>query len=170
MPLPDQANGPARALMLCLPGCWVAMGLLDGLATVIRFRLSSLSAGPDAMAVGVVFAGGPLNPLPTLIRIAVACPSAGPDVMLVGGVFTGRPAVACGPLGPAGKASSGHLTHGRCAAWKLVGSGRPSAAMMPILVKSVGGDKPQNRVRKSTRFCFHDAVLVLAMQADDATA
>jgi hypothetical protein len=33
------------------------MGLLDGLATIIRFQLSSLSAGPDAMAVGVVFAG-----------------------------------------------------------------------------------------------------------------
>jgi hypothetical protein len=39
--------------------------------------------------------------------------------------------------------------------------------MMPILLKSVGGDKPQNPVRKSTRFCLHDAVLVLAMQADD---
>jgi hypothetical protein len=42
--------------------------------------------------------------------------------------------------------------------------------MMPILLKSVGGDKPQNRVRKSTRFCFHDALFVLAMQADDEAA
>jgi hypothetical protein len=114
------------------------MGLLDGLATAIRFRLSSLSAGPDAMPVG--------------------------------GVFTGGPAVACGPVGPAGEASSGRLTHRWCAAWKLVGRGWPSAAMMPILLKSVGGDKPQNRVRKSTRFCVHDALLVLAMQADDEAA
>jgi hypothetical protein len=42
--------------------------------------------------------------------------------------------------------------------------------MMPILSKSVGGDRPQNRVRKSTRFCFHDTGLVLAMQADDEAA
>ena len=38
------------------------MGLLDGLATAIRFRLSSRAhegawPGPDAMEVGVVFAG-----------------------------------------------------------------------------------------------------------------
>lgn len=62
------------------------MGLLDGLATIIRFQLSNLSAGPDAMAVGVVFAGS---------------------------------------------------------------------------------DKPQYRVRKSTRFYRHDAKLVLAMHAGE---
>lgn len=33
------------------------VGLLDGLATFVRLRLSSLPAGPDAMRVGVVFAG-----------------------------------------------------------------------------------------------------------------
>ena len=42
------------------------MGLLDGLATAIRFRLSSRAregawAGPDAMVAGVVLAGDPLN-------------------------------------------------------------------------------------------------------------
>ena len=42
--------------------------------------------------------------------------------------------------------------------------------MMPILLKSVGGDKPQYRVRKSTRFCCRDAGLVLAMQTGDAAA
>jgi hypothetical protein len=39
------------------------MGLLDGLATAIRFRLSSRAckgvlAGPDGIGVGVDFAGG----------------------------------------------------------------------------------------------------------------
>jgi hypothetical protein len=34
-------------------------GLLDGLSIFIRIRLSSLAAGPDAMPVGVVFAGWP---------------------------------------------------------------------------------------------------------------
>ena len=34
-------------------------GLLDGLSTFIRIRLSSLPAGPDAMLVGVVLAGWP---------------------------------------------------------------------------------------------------------------
>ena len=34
-------------------------GLLDGLSTFTRIRLSSLSAGPDAMLVGVVLAGWP---------------------------------------------------------------------------------------------------------------
>ena len=72
----------------------MALGLLDGLATTISFRLSSRCSegagpGPDAMAVDVVFAGlsCPLDALPTLIRIAAACPSAGPDAMLVGVVF-----------------------------------------------------------------------------------
>jgi hypothetical protein len=38
---PDQLNGPARALTRCLLGGWMAIGQLDGLATTIRFRLSS---------------------------------------------------------------------------------------------------------------------------------
>jgi hypothetical protein len=42
--------------------------------------------------------------------------------------------------------------------------------MMPILVKSVGGHKPQNRVRESKRFCGCDAGLVLAMHASDEAA
>ena len=51
-------NGPARALMRCLLGGWIAMGQLDGLASTIRFRLSSRPcegawAGPDAATVGV---------------------------------------------------------------------------------------------------------------------
>ena len=52
----------------------------------------------------------------------------------------------------------------------LVGSGWPSAAMMPILLKSVGRDKPQYRVRKSTRFSCGEAELVLAMHAGDEAA
>jgi hypothetical protein len=39
------------------------------LSTVIRIRLSSLSAGPDAMLVGVVFAGWPPGAIvPILFR------------------------------------------------------------------------------------------------------
>ena len=94
------------------------MDLLDGLATLIRIRLSSLSAGPDAMQVGVVFAGWtrPVNLLPTLIRIRLPTRWAGPDAMLVGVVFTDGPA----------------------------------PAKMPILSMSLGGDKPQYPVAKST--------------------
>jgi hypothetical protein len=132
----------------------MAMGLLDGLATTVRFLLSSRAgegawAGPDAMAVGVVFAGltCPVDVLPTHIRIAAACPSAGPDAMLVGDVFMGNPALTSGRQDglPMLRASSGRRAHLTRAAWKLVGSGWPSAAMMPILSKSVGRDKPQYR-------------------------
>jgi hypothetical protein len=42
--------------------------------------------------------------------------------------------------------------------------------MAPILLKSVGGDKPQYPVRKSTRFCCRDVAAVLAMLADDEAA
>jgi hypothetical protein len=59
-------------------------GLLNDLVTLTAIRLSSLSAGPDAMRIGVVFTG-------------------------------------TGPV--------------------------------PILAKSIGRDKPQNRVRKSTGVC-----------------
>jgi len=156
-----------------------AIGQLDGLATTIRFRLSRRTcegvwAGPDATTVGVVLAGliGPLNPLPTLIGIAAACPSAGPDAMMVGGVFTGNPACTCGPKDglPVCQASSGRLTRRSREASNLEGSGWPSTAMMPILLKCVGRHKPQYRVRKSTRFCCRDAGLVLATQAGDAAA
>jgi hypothetical protein len=100
----SELNGPARAIMPRFPEGWMAMGLLDGLATTIRFRLSSHGgegawAGLDAMAVGVVFAGlvCPVDVLPTLIRVAAACPSAGPDAMLVGVVFMANPAITSGP-------------------------------------------------------------------------
>src|SRR5689334_22966778 len=93
---PDQ--GPARALIgsLWTGRCWIGRcgtALLDGLATSIRIRLSSLSAGPDAMVDGVVVAG-----------------------------------------------------------W-------PSAAIVPILSKSAGRDKPRNRIGKSTCSCHHGARL-----------
>jgi hypothetical protein len=42
--------------------------------------------------------------------------------------------------------------------------------MMLILLKSVGRDKPQYRVRTVNAFCCRDAGLVLAMQAGDAAA
>jgi hypothetical protein len=80
------------------------MGVRDGLPTLIRLRLPSLSAGPGAMEVGVVFAG-----------------------------------------------------------WRL-------APIVPILLKSVGRDKPQYPVRKSTRFSCGDAVAVLTVLADDEAA
>ncbi|MBI2739921.1 MAG: hypothetical protein HYX38_25670 [Rhodospirillales bacterium] len=39
-----------------------AILLQDGLSATIRFRLSSLSVGPDAMETGVVFAGCTISP------------------------------------------------------------------------------------------------------------
>jgi hypothetical protein len=78
-------------------------GMLDGLSTFIRIRSSSLSAGPDAMLVGVVFAG-----------------------------------------------------------W-------PSTAIVPILSKSDGGDKPQYPVTKSIRFRRSASGVVLAVLAGDET-
>ena len=148
------------------PEWWVAMGLLDSLATAIRFRLSSRAregawAGPDAMGVGVVFAGsiGPVNPLPTLILSG--CRPVGPVRTRCWSVLSSQ-ASCPHPRSRRGLpvcwTRSGRLacrrrvTHPWCAAWNLVGSGWPSAAMMPILSKSVGGDKPQYPVKKSTRF------------------
>jgi hypothetical protein len=49
-------------------------------------------------------------------------------------------------------------------------SGWPSAAIVPILRKSVGGDKPQYPVRKSTRFRGGVAGVVLAVPAGDEAA
>lgn len=73
-------------------------GYFDGFAIE---NIGHAGAGPDAVALGVVFAGflGPAHYLPTLIRIAAACPSAGPEAMRVGGAFTGRPALTSGPRG-----------------------------------------------------------------------
>ena len=107
MPLaafPDHsATGPARALIGSLRIGRCMTGLLDGLSIVIRIRLSCLSAGPDAMLVGVVSAG------------------------------------------------------------------RPSAAIVTILSKSDGGDKPQYPVTKSIRFRRSASGGVLAVLAGDET-
>jgi hypothetical protein len=78
-------------------------GLLDGLSTFVRIRLSSLSAGPGAMP--------------------------------------GR----------------------------VVSAGRPSAAIVPILSKSDGGDKPQYPVTKSIRFWRSASGVVLAVPAGNET-
>jgi hypothetical protein len=48
-------------------------------------------------------------------------------------------------------------------------AGWPSAAIVPILSKSVGRDKPQNRVRKSTLFRDDARGSLLAVRADDET-
>jgi hypothetical protein len=101
---PLQPKGPARALIGSLRHARSVMDLRDGLPTLIRLRLPSLSAGPYAMEVGVVFAG-----------------------------------------------------------W-------PSATIVPNLLKSVGRDRPQYPVRKSTCFSCGDVVAVLAMLADDEAA
>ena len=124
--------------MPCLPRWWEVMGLLDGLAAAIRFRLSSRAhggawAGPDAMEVGVVFAGliDLMNPVPTFIPIRLPTRRAAPDTILVGVVFTGSPSLISGPEDglPVPWTSSGRLarrrrvTHPWCAACNLVGSG-----------------------------------------------
>ena len=121
-----------------------SFGLLDGLATFIRLRLSSLSAGPDAMEAGVVFAGCTIPPdgLPMAHPYPVA------------GVLarSGRDGVGvvCLCLGSSG--------------WS------PLAAMVPNLRESVGGQRPQLPARESMRFGCRDSRPVLAMLADSETA
>ena len=174
----DQVNGPARALMHCLLGGWMTMGQLDGLATTIRFRLSSRAcegawAGPDATTVGVVFAGlmARPNPLPTLIAYR-----------------------GCLPVGRSGRDDGRWCLHGSLPAhtvpsWVAGVPGKLGTADAPPARSVKSGrkrlavcghdadpleerrrDKPQYRVRKSTRFCCRDAGLVLAMHAGDEAA
>ena len=45
-------------------------GLLDGLSSFIRLRLSGLSAGPDAMLVGVVLAGRPSTAIVRILSMS----------------------------------------------------------------------------------------------------
>jgi hypothetical protein len=52
----------------------------------------------------------------------------------------------------------------------VVFAGWPSATIVPNLLKSVGRDRPQYPVRKSTCFSCGDVVAVLAMLADDEAA
>jgi hypothetical protein len=52
-----QPTGPARALTDPLRRRRPVADLMDGLPTLTRIRLSSLSAGPDATRIGVVFTG-----------------------------------------------------------------------------------------------------------------
>jgi hypothetical protein len=149
----QRPDGPARADMGSLRDRWWrcedvtnsrSIGLLDGLSTTIRFRLSSLSAGPDAMDVGVVFAGRTIPP--DGLSIAHAYPVAGPLAR------SGRDGVGvvCLCLGSSG--------------WS------PLAAMMPILRKSVGGDRPQFPVRESIRYRCLAPLWVLATLAYDESA
>jgi hypothetical protein len=51
------------------------MGPRDGLPTLIRLRLPRLSAGPDAMEVGVVFAGRPPAAIVPILLKSVGPPS-----------------------------------------------------------------------------------------------
>jgi hypothetical protein len=51
------------------------MGPRDGLPTLIRLRLPRLSAGPDAMEVGVVFAGWPSAAIMPILLKSVGPPS-----------------------------------------------------------------------------------------------
>jgi len=93
-----------------------AILLPDGLVTTIRFRLSSLSAGPDAMGAGVVFAGRTIPP--DSLPMAHA-PAAGPQAR------SGRDGlgVVCLCLG---------------SEWQ------PRAAMVPILRMNLGGHTGHN--------------------------
>ena len=136
-------QGPARAVMGSLRDRWwvdaidaPAILLLDGLSAAIRLRLSSLSAGPDAMEAGVVFAGctSPPDGLPILHPYPVARPRARSGRDGVGVVCT--------------RARSG---------WS------PRAAMVPILRKSVGGHRPQFPVTESRRPCVGDGYDALNM-------
>ncbi len=120
------------------------IGPLDGLATTIRFRLSSLSAGPDAMEAGVVFAGCTIPP---------------------DGLSIAHPYPVVGPLARSGRDGVGVV----CLC--LGSSGwSPLAAMMPILRKSVGGYRPQFPVKESIRFHCLAPLGVLATLADDEAA
>jgi hypothetical protein len=141
-------QGPARAVMGSLRDRWwcvdvidaLAILLLDGLSAAIRLRLSSLSAGPDAMEAGVVFAGCTIPPdgLPILHPYPVARPRARSGRDGVG--------VVCLCLGSSG--------------WS------PLAAMVPNLRESVGGHRPQFPVRESKKFRRRGSSSVLATLAD----
>ena len=143
-----QPQGPARAVMGSLRDRWwvdaidaPAILLLDGLSAAIRLRLSSLSAGPDAMEAGVVFAGCTIPPdgLPILHPYPVARPRARSGRDGVG--------VVCLCLGSSG--------------WS------PLAAMVPNLRESVGGHRPQFPVTESMQFRRRASSSMLAMLADD---
>jgi hypothetical protein len=122
----------------------LAILLLDGFSTTIRLRLSSLSAGPDAMEAGVVFAGCTIPPdgLPILHPYPVAGPRGRSGRDGVG--------VVCLCLGSSG--------------WS------PLAAMVPILRKSVEGHGPQFPVKESKKFRRRGSSSVLATLADDEEA
>ena len=124
-------RGPARADMGSLRDEWCrqsdarSFGLLDGLATFIRFRLSSLSAGPDAMKVGVVFAGCILPP---------------------DGLPIPHPYPAAGPRARSGRDGVGVVCFCLGSGWS------PRVARVPFLRMSIGGHGPQVPVTESMRF------------------
>ena len=117
-----------------------AILLLDGLSAAIRLRLSSLSAGPDAMEAGVVFAGctSPPDGLPIL-----------------------HPCPVADPRGRSGRDGVGVVCTRARSGWS------PWAAMVPILRKSVGGHRPQFPVKESMQFRRRASLSLLATLADD---
>ena len=119
----------------------LAILLLDGLSATIRLRLSSLSAGPDTMEAGVVFAGCAIPP---------------------DGLPMAHPYPVAGPRGRSGRDGVGVV----CLC--LGGSGRsPWAAMVAILRESVGGQGPQFPVTESMRFRRRALLSMLATPADE---
>ena len=133
-----QQTGPALALIDPLRQGLRATGLLNDLVTLTAIRLSSLSAGPDAMRIGVVFTGTD--------AVRILAKSVGRDKPQ--NRVTKSTGVCCLP--PAGvghrREADENPASGWCGAMQQAMRG-----MMPILsVMKVGRDRPQLCARELT--------------------
>jgi hypothetical protein len=130
-----QQAGPALALIRL--GLQVT-GLLNDLATLTRIRLSSLSAGPDAMRIGVVFTGTD--------AVRILAKSVGRDKPQ----NRVRRSTGVGCLPPAGVGQRGEADEKPASGW-YGAMQQAMRGMMPILsVIKVGRDTPQLYAEEST--------------------
>ena len=131
-------TGPALALIVPLRLGLPVTGLLNDLVTLTALRLSSLSAGPDAMRIGVVFTGA------DAVRI------------LAKGVGRDRPqnratkSTGIGRRPPAGAGDAREADKNPASGW-YGAMQQTMRDMMPILsVMKIGSDRPQHCAREST--------------------
>jgi hypothetical protein len=135
-----QQTGPALALIDPLRQGLRATGLLNDLVTLTAIRLSSLSAGPDAMRIGVVFTGTD--------AVRILAKSTGRDkpqnrVMKSTGI---------GRRPPAGAGDAREADKNPASGW-YGAMQQTMRDMMPILsVMKIGRDRPQLCARESRGF------------------
>jgi len=139
-----QPTGPARALTDPLLQRPPLADLLDGLATLTRFRLLRIASGPDAMGSGVVFTGTDTPPI-----LSKSIGRYGPQNRV------GKSMRVCCRDGRALALPARKET---CASWlagrEVVQQGM--RGMVPILsVMKVGRDRPQLCARESRHKSGH---------------